>query len=590
MPCFVLELPETETNITRPIVHQITYNLLQYLEYPVEPDILLLGSTNDRPQPGSLLEDTQTTSSLPFTTRVQVTHDENYPDQGVLTTPIKQKEHRPVFFDAPLDVSIRPIYFHSNMTLTLACRFTSLTQAQRFRDTIRRRMSQGMQARLHELQYHYAIPPVFLRILQEIYEKREAIAGYGETLEAWWHRCFTPQMSVLANRSGERGQVVIAEKQIQVQGWLSFETQPDKPELHEEGSTWVLTFDYTFEYDKAVSASMHFPIVVHNQLLDEPYVAYEAPYNPYHVARHPSYTGALYDAFSQINYEPSLAFKGARLPEFDDWSAKMTHAGLLPLLTTLVAVELDDPLQLVNLMELGSFTLAQPVLNFLYRERERVTTYLDCVFHITLYKGAYPIDGSGLFLDEDLNVRAQHPLNPRDVHHIQLSLTHRLDLLSKRAKDALRRDPYVCFLIIEWLNLLNHQRLPKATSVGVRSIKERIDQWLQARDKKRPSFDSNDGAYDRIESNYQRDLGLVKPTPTTSASTTLYPSKQSNPNSPYLTDRLVVLGGQVITKDSFETVARQIQPVTNLTHIEHTIGMMTVMQMGLISHRSTTSQ
>ena len=609
MPCFVLESPETEANITRPIVHQIAFNLLQYLEYPVEPNILYQGPSEQSRQPGSRLEDHETTPSTSFINRVFVRLDEHYPDQGVLTTPIKQKEHNPVFIDQALEVYLRPIYIHTLPTLEFECRFNSLTQASRFRDTIRRRMSEGMQARLHELQYHYQIPPVLIEILKEVHRKREAVAGYDESLEAWFHRCFSHRMSVISNRSGTQGQIVIAEKQIQVQGWLSFETQPDAPTLAEDGSTWVMEMSYTFEYDKPISVAMDFPIAIHNQLLDEQYTAYEHPYSPYEVDRNLSHSMRHNDAFSQINYYPSTAFQGARIPEFDDWTPKYTRKGLMPLLSTLICVELDDPYQLVNLMELGDYTLAQEILNFIYRERNHLGVYLDCVFHLTLYRGAYPLDEWAIEVTENLDVRSKRPLNPRESYHLRLSLVYQLELLSEHAKLALRRDPLVCMLVFEWLNHLHNRRLPLSSSLGAQTIKDRFDQYIRSKSRNRPDFDAEvrdfnpDGSdqdthsertnseeevldYSRLKPKYNDGYGLTKPTPTNSGSQTLYPRPTPDSSSPYLSDRLVVVGGQLVTKTSFDEVARTLHPNQSVQSLSQRTGMLTVMQVGIITHRT----
>lgn len=501
MPTVALEIPETYDSVTRPVTTGIVKDLIDYFELPNDTNIRYLGTAGEAAQRGSQLAGARSGSSFPFTERVDVDLSETYLEDGVLTTAIKRHENNYIFLDKQLLVSLKPVYTKTEATITFRYRATNKTQAYKWRDTLRRRMSQGTQALLHELIYHYPTPPVFHAILREIHAKRENVAGYGEDFTAWLEKHYDHRMTVLSNLDGSRGAVAIPEKQIQVQGWLSFNDQPEEPEKEDDGDSWIVSFDYTVQYDKVTGMVMDYPIVVHNQLLDDKYLDLQEPYNPYNVKRKPSHSGRLNDTFSRINYNADTAFQGVSIPSFDDWKPAGSNYRTVPIFTSLIGVELGDPHQVVNLMELGETALSQSVTNFIFRHRSKIPHYQASAFHLTFYKGKMAVDPGAFYIDEDLNVRAHNPLDPRDIHHVRLSVMSDLRNLSPQGKDDLRKDPEVCIQVFDVLDGMQRPNLPFATTVGIHNtgdLQNRKGLW-RSPVPSRPGFHLPSGDYSHIK-------------------------------------------------------------------------------------------
>lgn len=696
MPIIALEVPETYDNITRPVMTGLVDDLITRLGLS-KMNILYPGSAEQVAQPGSVLGAESASSTFPFTERVRVEVEEQYLEDGLLTTAIKRPEHNAVFADPSLMVYMKPVYTTTECTVALRYRSPDKSQVLRWRDHIRRRMSQGKQALLHELIYHYSPPTVFHAILEEIHRKRESVAGYGEDFATWLSNHYTPRMTVLSNLAGSRGLLAIPEKQIQVQGWFNFATEPNDIEKSREGETWEIGFDYTVRYDKVTAMVLTYPIVVHNQLLDEKYINEEVPYNPYDQPRRPSLSGRLNDTFSRVNYDLDMAFKGVIVPPFDDWRARQNQGRLLPLFTSLIGVELEDPHQVVSLLDLGDTVLTQSVVNFLFRHREILSHYLANVFHVALYKGNVQQSADTLYVDEDLNVRSHLPLNPRDVHHFQLSVVTDLRNLSERGKEDLRRDPLVCVQVVDVLDGLQHRKLPfiDAGSVHAKGSLTRGEAGWETSEVSRPGFTSPRGDYSRIkplpgnprrprgtpdpvntwrpisqsfqasrqppsfqalaealqagiqaqglsgmedgretvlatlddwylkfvvhhflqgritdltvltETEWEHEWvegcyvaiignealgevvtrnGIVKPTFNNSKPIRLTSPSRPGIRGPLVSDELVILGGKVVTKPSFEEVLRHLRPDINTSGITQATGLRTVMQAGIITH------
>jgi hypothetical protein len=510
MPHLALEIPEVYDSVTRPVTLGLVRDLVDRLSLPKDTLTHYQGAAETLAQTGSTLGAQNTKAAFPYTGKVQVSVEETYLDTAILTTAITRYDNNYIFFDPALKVAMWPIYTKTEAVVNFKYRATSRTKALQWRDSLRRRMTQQQQSLLHEIIYHYSIPPVFHEILKEIWRKRESIAGYGEDFLTWIRNCYDFKMTVLSTLSGEQGLVTIPEKQIQVQGWFSFLTEPDAIEKSQEGETWEVTFDYTIQYEKVTGMVLQYPIVVHSQLLDTKYLCTETPYNPYNEPHKPSKSGRLNELFSKTNYNTEPVFVGVRLPTYDDWKPKSDNYLTFPIFTSLIGVDPADPHQIVNFLDLGETALTQTVANFIFRERHTVLYYTKCVFHITFFKGERQLDPSNLILDADLNLRTTVPMDLREVYHVKLAILTELSLLSEEARTALRNDPMVCIQVFDLLDCLQSNRLPFIESLSIHLLAEIQDHnfgW-SPKTAPRPGFTLPSGDWTHIRG---KDGNLTRP-------------------------------------------------------------------------------
>jgi len=472
MPHLALEIPETYESITRPVTTGLVRDLIDRFSLPNDTNVHYQGAIETLAQTGSTLAATNTRAIFPYTGKVQVELTESYIDTAVLNTAVYRYDNNYVFFDPALRVAMWPVYTKTEAVISFKYRATSRTTANQWRDALRRRMTQQQQALLHEIIYHYSTPPVFFEILKEIWRKREEIAGYGEDFQTWLRNKYDPRMTVISNLSGERGIVAIPEKQIQVPGWFSFNTEPDAIQKNQEGETWEVGFDYTIQYEKVTAMVIDYPISVHNQLLDTKYLCTESLYNPYNQPHKPSFSGSLNEFFSKINYDPEPVFAGVVLPSYDDWQPRACNYRTVPIISSLIGVDLADPQQIVNLLDLGDTSLTQSVANFIFRYRKEVLEYTKSVFHVTFYRDDLMLNFKSVTLDEDMNLRSNSVLNPRLVYHFRLSVVTDLNILSAEARDALRNDPLVCIQIFDLLDSLQSKKLPLVESLSIHLLSE----------------------------------------------------------------------------------------------------------------------
>ncbi|MBE0438210.1 MAG: hypothetical protein IBX57_00390 [Gammaproteobacteria bacterium] len=565
MPIVALEVPETYESIVRPVTVSIVRDLIDTMNLPNDTRVEYTGSAETIAQQGSTLASNTSTPLFPFSGKVKVELVENYLEEGILTTSIKRRDNLPIFADHKLGVYMKPIYTKVQSNITFSYRAPSKHQADRWRDGLRRKSTQAIQLLLHELIYHFSPPDVFHAILRGIWENRESIAGYGEEFEQWLSKCYSDRMTVLANLSGEKGLVSIAEKQIGVQGWFDWMAQPDVPSKESEAGTFEVSFTYTFEYDKVTAMSLEYPIVVHNQFLEDRYLPLEKPYDPYDQPRRPSYTGSLNDAFSVINYNKEQKYRGIVFPEFDDWIPEFEHKKTIPIFTGIVAVDLSDPYQIVDLTNLGDYNFSDKLLSFIASNKVTILNYLASTFLLTFYVNGKPQNPVDIHIDEELNLRSSVALDPRNVHRFRLSMMSDLLTLSKKAKDKMREDPEMTTSIIDAID--QFQKISSATLFNSTSVamSQTVNTDLTVSlPNPRRTFNSD---------------------PTDTVEPTMPRNKVESDLSDKLSDQLKVLGGKLITEDSLNKVISKLRPITDLSKVGKGRGLKTVMTAGIIVHK-----
>lgn len=567
MPKVTLEVPETYDNIVRPVVMSVTRDLIDKLALPNDTRIRYQGNAERLIQRGSALDHTDNDPvSFPYDGRVRVDVEESYLEERTLNSAVMGRENNVIFSDPNLMTYMRPIYTASQMVISFRYRAPSKGEALRWRDSIRRRSTQGMQALIHEVDYHYAIPRALLLILEEIHTLRERVAGYDQTLEEWYRDQFTHRRTNLTNLSGTQSLLAIAEKQIGVQGWFDFVAEPENAERTKEGEAWEVGFNYTFQYDKVTGVFMDYPIVIHNQLLSTKFVNTEPVYDLYQQPRRPSFSGHLSELFSPHARRAYPRIEGVTIPHYDDWMPRNNgQFRTIDVITTLNGVDFDNPHKLLNLRDFGEFRLDEGILAFMKRHRKDLTNYLDSVFHLTFYRGDLVQRGDSIVVDEDLNVLSTDPLNPRDVHHFRVSIVYSLSNLTPDAAKVLREDPLTAIKIIDFIEDTFRPILP---------IGEGGDGGLGIGNygpgHPGPGGTTTPGG--GWIGGHRRPGGWV--------------GGPSVPDGrPRLSDDLKVIGDRLITKPSWDDVIGRLPNTPDTRSVSGGRGLKSVMLAGIIAHK-----
>lgn len=444
MPKIVLTNPGVRDSVTRPVVLDIVRQILVWTGLPKDTQILFPGYDERPLQTASTISNEAEFNFFDAHSMWKISIEENHQEDRGLSMAVLYDDNPRIFDDEDARVWIRPAYSPCDVVLKIRSRFTDKDQAIRWREDIRTRIAMSRDARIHDVSYSYLLPVEFIRILEEIHKMREKPnhEPYGQTLEQYLNFYFSPKARLLSNLAGKQLQWGVAENQARILGYFDFQMIPETNEKENESSLQAIEFSYTFKYDKPVASVMTYPLIVNNQLINknfrptkkiEQVEDYKLQYTK--SARNLRMFERSYDT-------ESIAIPGISIPEFDDFLPELgtVPPGTLRVLTGLATIDLQNPLELLNLKSLGSHSLTDDVTDFMETEYEWMTKLGLSIFNVMVYRNEFPLQKDKYEIDSDLTVKLVDPPSLRDTFHVRLSLFQRPSLLPTVAKDRLRNN------------------------------------------------------------------------------------------------------------------------------------------------------
>lgn len=457
MPRVALETPQTYESVTRPVALGVVRQMLSILALPEDLKILFPGAAAQVAMPGSELGYNGDPTTFRFGGQLQIEVTENAVEDRILSTAVYQRENLPVFVDSKLGVKIHPIYSGTEMVFTCQYRAPNRVLAKRFRDEALIRTAMGRRENLHELTYHYSLPYPYLHLLKSIYQMREGVAPYGETFDKWIYDHITQRATNLVTMAGTESQLVIAEHQVCPQGWFDFVGLPEIEQKDKESGTWLLNFEYRMTYDKVVGATAAWPLVIHNQMVDEPWRsepnASGTQIDPKRRKRAGSVSRHAFDYFTGRgkSYECRRRMSGVSIPSYDDWEPATLHPSTATVAAVMLMVDVNDPKAIINLKDLGDYDIDPYILAYLAGEAPYLGVYGQSAIYLALYRGDVPLDDGSITINTNLTVRSVHDLDPRERYHLRISIMHDLQALPTSAVTRLRTHGKACISILSTL-------------------------------------------------------------------------------------------------------------------------------------------
>ena len=445
MPKISLMTPELNSAVIRPAILDITKQIQELTGIPKDSRILYVGEIGASYQKGSTLSDSpneRDRTGLSFGNQVSIEIDNDYNEANVNSTAVRQPEHIPVFNDDKLGILIKPVYSKNDFTITFKYRSESETAGLRWRDSIRMHISMMRDINLHTVKYHFMIPPEYIYILKELHRLRENVAGYNEDFDTYLAAHATTKFTAISNQSGSHVRLAIADTQMRIEGLFDFQIAPAKGERDDRnGSAWTTSFTYKVSFDVPIASNMEYPIMIHNQLLEYPYLDYEESYD---LDKHnKSWTQSLgyLSGFEATNELDKVIKRSTvvRVPHFDAFVPTSSVFASQPVLSALCNVDTATPRLLLNLKELGDVGIDTDVLEMFSEEYPYLTKPYKSIFHLSLFKWSALSSDKHISVDSALNVICSEDLSLRDNHRVVLSMITDISLLDKPALLRLKK-------------------------------------------------------------------------------------------------------------------------------------------------------
>lgn len=474
MPTLSLPVPEDYASITRPVAMGIVKSVVQMTGLPIDR-IMYNGHAEVDKDIESLIGEGRSNHALVrpgSTTRIEVTVNEKFDENYLLSTPVHQNDALSLFQDNALGVTIRPIYSRMDVTIEFSIRTEDLRTATSWLNDQKIRFTQMRNEHVHDIPFKYPIPKEYIHILSEIHKLRESQAGYGDTWDEWFLPRLTQKATKLSMMNGQSPLLVISEVAESIIGWWEFTDVPEHTK-GEMGSTRLITFTYKYQYQKPTHVSMVYPLSIHNQMLDLRYIGPEEYTRFGFLEGDKSLIVRSMMTFIQQGMYFDYMLHGIRIPYFDEWYPFVVPRATATIASVLTRIDSSDLRVILDLNDLLAFQVRQEMLDYFQKYASRVTLSRMNPFIITLYKNGERQPEESIVLGDDLVLRSTADLNLRAQYHVRIGMLLDWTTLTEIAIDEIRHEPEICHELLLALDptLADRGLLPKV--LGGRMISRR---------------------------------------------------------------------------------------------------------------------
>ena len=427
MPKVVLEVPETEESISRPIASSISKQIVQRIGLDKSIRIVMpfedLGVSN---QNTTMYEGVQAPNRLNTQDQMEVVYEEEYSDFNQLTRPyVNIIDNKPIFIDDTLKISMHTNYQQIKGTLRCILRSTDFTRMQRWVKSIKNRVEREYVGNIHHVDYHYPIPLEALYMVCEMYNMRERNYGIGETLGQYLNKHFVKNTTKIVNPGGKNATWVIAENQLAITGWFDFGNIPPKPTKVDGAGAYTIEFTYNYIHDRCDDIILDYPFMVHNQHIPDFMFDRKVPYelDNYKATSNLS-TTFMNDVFDyKVGVpDPNKILPGVPIPFYDTWYTPKTGSNHSDIMRLMLSVDEEDRTLIGEIDDVGDWYLKKNTVNYMKKVGEKVLKPYKSVVYVRLFSYDDLMSYKDLSIDSKLCVRFKPGLDPRKVYHLSVSL------------------------------------------------------------------------------------------------------------------------------------------------------------------------
>lgn len=440
MPMIQLPIPETTEQVTRPVMLDIVRQVMLMTGLSLKTNIVYFGDMEKSKQLNSAIgAEGDDPNTFAHNDKISLEVSEVYSPDRITNEAVFRPENLLIFDDGPLNVNMRPVYSMMDATIAIKYRASNKNQAIQWRDYMKSKISQRRDLNIHNVTYSYGVREELMRVLKEIHRLRENVAGYGDTFDKWFDDNRHPKMTVLTNQSGTATMWAMPETQVRVQGWFDWQL-PEEPVKDGAGEAVTISFNYKFTYARPTEIAMIYPIMVHNQLLDQKYR--DTPLEDQNDVQ------KVFSEFGRVmNYweaaklsDNQITEYGYSIPKFDEFMPESVPIASRRLLTLLFSVDLDKPNEFLTLTSLGQRQIHPDIIAYMKSEHDNLVKPGMCAINVALYRNQFLIDPNPipLAIDEDLKVTATTPIQLRLQHHLRIGLLTDWDMLRAGALSRLQ--------------------------------------------------------------------------------------------------------------------------------------------------------
>lgn len=315
--------------------------------------------------------------------------------------------HRmPIWVDKAHELYVTPQYDEMAVTLTIQVVTTSLSKLRQWSDQVRMMQRRGRQRVNHPVEYAMPFPRIAFQWFCDMYD----LTDDNDSLTAMIEEHGSNALDVIS--SGTHLEFVTSEHQINAKGTM-LETSPSIEKLI--NGSYTGTMEYLLEYNKPIAMLFEYPIMVHQTTIPTKYLP-EPPCIP---SRY-----WVEDPMRNIDLiEDTRPVEALHVPNFDREIIDSYPPWYAPVLTVLVSIDPENPLELFNLNQLGDVYVDQQIRDVIQKfYLEEITQHRRAPFLLTLHRDNDPLHHSYLSINDELDITLTEPITNDGIYRVSLCI------------------------------------------------------------------------------------------------------------------------------------------------------------------------
>ena len=448
MPNVVLPLPNIDTTVTHAVAADLANQVKTLLGLDYVAEMVFINENGNAISPSSFHGNTNVPNDryarFSGESRLWIEATEEINQSGWSTMVIERDDSYPFFVDNDLGINIQPVPLPHDLTLRFKFRTPNKEEATRWRNSLTSKLARIMEGKQHSLTFSMNLSPALWNLLIEVHDLRETKAPYGETFLEYIQSKCSPDLTLVAEASGEQTNLSFRRKLGRVNGRFKVSPVPEKPTFSSDGSVWECVLEYAVTYDKPIECRVRYPIMIHNNFLPAKYIEdSNTDSNPYNVQRNHS---IAQNALQHFEFSNAVGGYNCNqdayihIPTIDDFVPQVTTKATATIFMAMLRIDNPTERVLLNLRDLGEISLDEDILEFIQKdEYVHLNKPFKTFFGISFYRDQDLVHPETLSVDKNLNVIASEDLDLRKTYRVRLYLVVDPCLVPHDAYDRLNR-------------------------------------------------------------------------------------------------------------------------------------------------------
>lgn len=458
MPIRVHELPEVYQSVTRRVAIDVIKQIRRMTGIDENTGLYFKGDGTQVPTMINKEINNNLTDDIQFNQkkRIEIELKEEFIGEELQNYEHNFGEYPHYFWDKPLDIWATVNYIRTRMTINFRFQTEDRQDADQFRNEFARHTQDSRQILVHEIGYIVVLPDWDIAFLKHAHNLREAVAGYGDDFHDWLAEKSDDKISYLTQMDGRNGSWTIQERQVDLFGWME-DHNPPETDKGDMGSNRIIEFSYIVEYDKPLSTTLHYPISIHNQLIDKVFRPVPVVYQNHRPALK-SISQFNADNIRQFNMRQKEVthhrynYSDLRLPAYDPWEPETRPRNTDDLATLLIQIDEESPRYVLSLSDLfDKMTWSPELIRYCRLFHMFLSNPLESPIHFILYSGNRSIDYEELYVTDDLKIYTKRDMNLRTQYHLRMGILHDLMLMSEKCFNRLLTNPWFTDQLLGYL-------------------------------------------------------------------------------------------------------------------------------------------